>query len=94
MWSWIKTIFGGIGRIIKSAFRMITDYGKEVVINAPAVVIMTTSAMGITQLLTQHNVHAAITASWLNPQLTVFFISVSIVLLLSTISGKIAEVTS
>ena len=71
---------------------MLVEYGKEVVVNSPAVTIMATSAMGITGIATQMGAESLfVPVSFLNPTLTVYFLSVSCVLLLSTMAGKIAE---
>lgn len=91
MFRWIKKFFGDIFKIFRTASKIIIDYGKEVIVNAPAVAIMTFGAIGISNLATSMNAHMFITASWLNPTMTIYFLSGFVILTLATIAGKTAN---
>ena len=91
MWNWLKSAIGFIGRVIKSTIEITVEYVKEVVVNAPAVAIMVTSAMGITGIATNMGAESLfVSIAFLNETLVVYFLSVSIVLILATMAGKIA----
>lgn len=93
MFKLIKSLVRGVASTIKKAFLMVLDYGKEVLINSPAVAIMATSAMGITGIATRLGAESMfVPISYLNPTLTVYFLSVTTVLILATMAGKIADV--
>jgi len=89
MFNWIKRIFSGIFRTFKTAAKLIINYGKEVIVNAPAVTIMVTSAIGLSTIAMNMNAHVAITAAYLNPIMTVYFLSTMTVVMMATLAGKI-----
>lgn len=87
----IKKIFNGIINSFKVAYKLVMNKIKEVIINAPAVSIMVTSAIGISTIATGMNAHNLITVSWLNPTLTIYFLSATLVVMLAEIAGRTAN---
>ena len=88
----IKGLVGFVGRTIRAIAKTLIGYAKEVITNAPAIIIMTFASFGIANTLTQLNLQSVfVSVSFINEVMFVSVLSVTIVLILSTIAGQIAE---
>ena len=93
-WLYNKTIsiLNFVKDTIIKTIKVVATYGKEVIINAPAVTIMTFSAFGIANVMHNMNLSALfVSIPFINEIAIISVLSVTIVMMLSTLAGKIAE---
>ena len=88
----ITTIIEFVKNVVIKTGKVIIEYSKEVIINAPAVAIMTFSAFGIANVLHNTNVSVLfVSVPFINEVGIISVLSITAVLMLSSLAGKIAE---
>ena len=90
----VKGIITFIKETILTTGKVIIEFIKETIINAPAVTIMTFATFGITNTMTNLNLQTYfVPIGFINEFMILSVLSVTVVLILSTIAGNIAEAT-
>ena len=88
----VGQILGFVKDTIVATVKVVYEHIKEVVINSPAVAIMTFASFGLANTLTQLGLQQhLVSIAFVNEVMAVSVISVVIVMILATIAGNIAE---